>query len=306
MRLLGVLSFAAAAFAASCAGAKPRPSADASVWDARAQAYITPAAATAAMRRADYLLLGEKHDNPAHHRLQASLIDAFGGAATETAVAMEMLPEDRQSAVDTFFAAGSTVGAFAAAVSWSALGWPPFAMYAPIVSAAAARGYPIRAADVSRERLRAVHHAGEAAVPVTWATTVGLAAPLPATDQAALERTIDEAHCGYAPKAMLPRLVFTQRLRDATLASNLAKSPRGVLIAGAGHVQAAGVPRYLARLRPGADVVGVVFFEGSAEDARDVDGFDYVWPTAPSDDEDPCVKFRDDLRKMQHHGRAAP
>ena len=45
----------------------------------------------------DFVLLGEKHDNPDHHRLQAWMIDALVARGRRPAIAMEMLDAEQAS-----------------------------------------------------------------------------------------------------------------------------------------------------------------------------------------------------------------
>lgn len=267
------------------------------IWSAAKAAYVTPADVFAAARDADYVLLGEKHDNPLHHRLQAAVIDHLAPGAR--AVAFEMLPEDLQGRVDAYFTAGGDAARFGEAVSWSALHWPAYAIYAPVVTATVAKGYAVKAADIPRPLLADVRARGVAAVDPAWADEVGLTAPLPATAQADLEATIVKSHCGHVPPGMLSKLVFVQRLRDARLAWNLSRASQGVLIAGAGHAHENAAPFYLERLRPGAKVIKIAFVEGAPESLRDVEGFDYLWPTETVDSEDPCEKYRESLERMK-------
>jgi len=119
---------------------------------------------------------------------------------------------------------------------------------------------------------------------------------------------------------MLPAMVRVQRARDARLARALLASSGGegrpaVLITGAEHARLdRGVPRALARLAPGADVVSVAFLElARGDDAEGSEAgdravlrerfggpppFDYVWLTEPEPRRDPCEEFEEALRKM--------
>src|SRR6056297_3578014 len=70
---------AAAAFLAACGTAPEDSSAPTEYWSVEGGAWLTPAAVAAAVAEADYLLLGEIHDNAAHHLGQAQLLRAFPG-----------------------------------------------------------------------------------------------------------------------------------------------------------------------------------------------------------------------------------
>jgi len=265
---------------------------------------------------ARFVLLGEAHDNPEHHRLQARLLERLVLAGRTPAVAFEMLSVDRQDAVDRALAEpGADPETLRVAVAWDESGWPPFELYAPVFEAALAAGLPIAAADLSASDRAALREREPALI-----SELGLGEPLPDDVRLALEREIEEAHCGHVTPKMLPAMVRVQRARDARLAQALLGASGGegrhaVLIAGAEHVRLdRGVPRALARLAPGADVVSVAFLEYPRDDAPGgpeaadraelaeryggSPPFDYIWLTEPEPREDPCEKFEEALRRM--------
>ena len=83
--------------------------------------------------KAAYVLLGEKHDNPDHHVLQAALLRAMIDAGRKPDVAFETIDTDAQALVDAAVAEAPTdPDAIARATDWSHGGWPPFATYRPI------------------------------------------------------------------------------------------------------------------------------------------------------------------------------
>ncbi|MDH3686822.1 MAG: ChaN family lipoprotein [Myxococcales bacterium] len=267
---------------------------------------------------ARFVVLGETHDNPEHHRLQARLLERLVLAGRKPAVAFEMLRVDQQDVLDEALA-GSDVSTeeLRAAVAWDESGWPPFALYAPVFEAALSAELPIVGADLSQADRAALR----AADPDLMAE-LGLGEPLPPDEQRALERDIEASHCGHATAAMLPGMVRVQRARDARLAQALLAAGGGegrlaVLISGAEHARLdRGVPRALSRLAPGADVASVAFLElprpaNAAGDAlAEADWsaledrysgpppFDFVWLTEPEPREDPCVEFEEALRRM--------
>src|SRR5262245_58173308 len=70
------------------------------IWDARERRATTRAMLDAAAARADFVLLGETHDNPDHHRLQLELLEAMVRAGRRPAVALEQLDREHQAALD--------------------------------------------------------------------------------------------------------------------------------------------------------------------------------------------------------------
>ena len=55
------------------------------VWAVGARRFITPETLGAELDRAPFVLLGEKHDNPDHHRLQARILQELSAAGRRPA-----------------------------------------------------------------------------------------------------------------------------------------------------------------------------------------------------------------------------
>jgi uncharacterized iron-regulated protein len=269
------------------------------IWAGAEQRFVEPAALIARLRDARFSLLGEKHDNPDHHRLQAWIVRTLVAAGQRPAVAFEMFTADDAEAIARHLAATPADAAgLGDAVGWSRSGWPPWPTYQPIAEAAVRAGLPIVAANLGRADTAALRQRGVAGLDPRVAARLGLDAPFPAPLQAALVDELRAAHCGHGDATMLERLALVQRARDAHMAAALVSAgERAVLIAGAGHTRRdRGVPLALARLAPGASVVVVAFAEVQVgEDAPEayVDGTaDMTWFTPRVDDRDPCEAFR--------------
>jgi len=250
-------------------------------------APVTPERVLDAMRAAPVVLLGEVHDNPAHHQLQARAVAAQGPAA----LVFEMLtPEQAARATPNLRADPAALGA---ALEWAQSGWPDFAMYAPIFAAAPqARIY---GGALDRAAVRRAMTEGAAAVFGAEAARYGLDQPLGTQDQAAREVLQQEAHCNALPPEMLPGMVAAQRLRDAALAravvQALAETGGPVaVITGTGHVRRDhGIPAALALAAPELSVLAVGQLE--ADPGADAP-FDLWVVTDPVDRPDPCAAFR--------------
>src|SRR3954466_1305556 len=87
------------------------------IWNG--SAFLDEQALDAAVQSADFVLLGETHDNPDHHALQARLV-RVAAQGRKPAIVFEMLDVGQQAAVD---AAPRTSDAIAEAVDWSHSGW---------------------------------------------------------------------------------------------------------------------------------------------------------------------------------------
>lgn len=284
------------------------------VFDSAEQRFITPALALERAARADFVLLGERHDHPDHHRLQAWLIEGIVRAGRRPAVAFEMIARDRAEALAAARSDHpSDPDALATALDWARSGWPDFALYRPVFAAALAAQLPILPADLARSDLAQIRKGGIAALPATERERLAIDPPLPDGLRQELAEEVRSSHCGMAPEPMVDAMIELQRARDAALADALLAAPGNegaVLIAGAGHVRSdRAVPLYLARRAPGRSVLALGFAEVPADDASTEDlervaaqrrpGLDLIWFTPRVDDEDPCERFRDQLEKLR-------
>ncbi len=236
---------------------------------------------------ADVVILGEVHDNPAHHVLQAAAIDLIEPAA----IVFEMLTAQEAARVTPALAGDPS--ALADALDWAASGWPDFAMYYPMLANAAS--VPVYGAEVPRDEARRAFDVGAAAVFPGDAAAFGLADPLDEDDQATREAAQLAAHCDALPDDILPGFVEAQRLRDAMLAAAAlaALETHGapvVMITGNGHARRDwGVPSLLAMAAPEVEIVSLAQFEEAPEGDPPYD----LWAVAdPVDRPDPCAAFR--------------
>lgn len=284
------------------------------VFDGRSGEPLTPDAALDRLAGARFVLLGERHDHPDHHRLQAWVIERMAARGRRPLVVLEMLDDDQARAAQERGAAANA-DAWAEAVGWSRSGWPEFALYRPVIAAALAAGLDLAPGSLSRTTLRRVAAPARDAEPDPEASALrgalGLDAPLDPALRDAMAREIERGHCGHAPADLLPRMVETQRVRDARLAEAMTRAPASagaVLVAGAGHTRTdRGAPLHLRALAPDGGIASLVFAEvrpglddpRAALDPEEGQGpHDLVWFTPRLDDDDPCERFREPLRRL--------
>jgi uncharacterized iron-regulated protein len=281
------------------------------ILDVKARRWVDEARLDAALRGADIVILGEVHDNPDHHLLQAREIRAVAAAGRRPVLAMEMLDTPVQAELDALWARGSPgADEVAAAVGWAKGGWPDFALYRPIVEAGLAAGLPIVAANLPREAARKMMKEGPESLPADVRAWLLRAPPLTSDALAFLRRKMAEEHCGAMPEALVRPLVDAQRARDAQLALRAAASGGGaILVVGHGHAdRERGVPAWLAREAPARSVLVVAHLEVEEDRPHPDDyaealggsiPFDLVVFTPAAEREDPCRKLR---RQMEQRG----
>jgi len=234
----------------------------------------------------DILISGEIHDNPAHQLGHA----AHARDLPAKAIVMEMLTPDQAALVTPALIADQA--ALGDALGWAASGWPDFAAYYPVFSAAPQAQY--FGAAVPAAQARAAFEAGIVDSFGPQAAAYGLTTALPASEQAEREAMQMAAHCDALPAELLPRFVDIQRLRDATLARAAiaafdATGGPVLVVTGNGHARKdGGVPVYLERVRPGLRVIAAAQFEeGMAHEGE----FETFTLAPPVQREDPCAAF---------------
>jgi uncharacterized iron-regulated protein len=255
---------------------------------------------------ADYVLLGEKHDNPDHHIEQARILSqlAIRRHNPPPAVVFEMIETDMKTELDAFLASPKLSAAgFGDALTWEKRGWGPWANYQPIVDVAFENKLKIVAGGLPLTRAMDLAHHAEGAMNTEDLKTLLLDEDMPKPLEASLEDELMKAHCGHLPASMARGMSLAERARDSQMAIALAQDPIAVLIAGNGHTRTdRGVPYALAKIAPKAKVVSVSMIE--VDDAhKDPSTYDihanYIFFTPRVSNEDPCQKFREELLKKK-------
>jgi uncharacterized iron-regulated protein len=239
------------------------------------------------MAKHDIILLGETHDNPAHHERQRAFVEAL----KPRAIVWEMLTQEQAERVSETLIADQS--GLEQTLDWANSGWPPFDFYYPIFQAMpTAISY---GGHLPRPQARSAFKTGVAGAFGDKAKAYGLLNPLTESEQATREASQMRAHCDAMPEEMLPNMVDIQRLRDAILAQAIvtAYAETGgpvAVITGSGHARRDwGVPIYLERVAAELSV----FSLGQSEDGQIVGEFDRVLDSPKVDRDDPCAVFKD-------------
>jgi uncharacterized iron-regulated protein len=273
------------------------------IWNCQQRAYTDQRNVWERLRGARIVLMGEKHDNPDHHRLQATALRTIAAGGRRPAVAFEMFDDEQQPDIERYRADSSAPAAgLGDATHWASSGWPPFEFYLPIVLVAFEHRLPIVAANIPLKRVRALVHDGTRALGPDL-LGLDLDREFPPALESSLQTELRASHCGQLPDAMIGGMALAQHARDAHMARTALGADRGegtVVVAGNGHVRLdRGVPYYLQRKKPGVSLASLAFVEvakgldeptayAKALGADDLP-FDFVWFTPRVDDADPCA-----------------
>ena len=260
------------------------------IWDSKKKKAISSNELVQQVVRARLILIGERHDQPDHHRIQAWLIDQLTEQRT---VGFEMLAEPLHDALRK----ATNTSAVETLSQWTKSGWPPFSIYKPIFEAAFRGQHELAAVHPTRKQVKAVLMGlsiGEHAKTDVSA--------VPPNGLAALKADIKASHCGHANPQMTQAMTRAQIFKDRFMLKNLIEKSEGrsrVLIAGNGHVRKDyGIPVHVpSELKTVS--IGLIEAGQTIDVARyGPERFDYVWFTPMLDDVDPCVKFREALKKI--------
>ncbi|MBI4061290.1 MAG: ChaN family lipoprotein [Elusimicrobia bacterium] len=280
---------------------KPSPAASA-VYDASGAAR-TWGEALADLAAGRVVAVGETHDDPEHHRIQAEVLAALAGRTPRLAVAFEMVGFEDQATLDSFMSGALSEDAFAA---WWKANWGfDFALYKPIFDAAKAAGVPAYGLNAPRELVKAVSKCGLASLPP--ADRARLPVDIRESADARYRAYVLDSVSGHgAPSWAIPRMIEAMAVWNETMGQRIAEiaaEGRVVLvIAGQGHVfYKAGLIESAARR--GASPARTLLAWSGAPQTNELALGD--WFSAASA---PAIKRVPDLPKSRlfHHSRTPP
>lgn len=236
------------------------------------------------LAEADYVLVGERHDNPDHHALQLWLLQALAERRSQGSLLLEMLTPEQQPAVartQTQLRRGEPVEDLPTTLAWSP-GWP-WRLYGPLVSYALAQPFSLMPANLTRVEIgqiyREVPH-----LPDGESTRAEVAE--------ALRAQIVDSHCGMLPDSQVPAMLAVQQQRDRRMAARLLAAPKPtMLIAGGFHARRdLGAPLHLRDLGGSGNVQVLMLAEVGERVAAQQANF--VWYTPAQPAKDYCEQMR--------------
>ncbi|MEO9386039.1 ChaN family lipoprotein [Chromobacterium phragmitis] len=273
----GVAAALLAAGLAACAAApaeKPAGPPPGRIVDTASGRELSPDALLARLGAAEMLLVGEKHDNRQHHQIEVWLARRLAVARPQGSVLLEMLTPSQQPKVDEVKAwlqgdPSVRPSRVRELVAWQS-GWP-WALYGELAMTLLRAPYPLLAANLDREQMRAYYASRE--------RPQGRASRDPRASSR-LEEVIRGEHGGKMDEGMMASMLAAQQQRDRRMAERLLAAPKpAMLIAGAYHaLRDVGVPLHLADLAPGRAATVLALAEEGVELGREQ--ADYVWHTA--------------------------
>ena len=221
---------------------------------------VTPEQVAASASSAQFVLLGEEHDNADHHRWQLHSLAMLLGARGKLVIGMEMLPRQAQAQLDQWVAGTLSEASLLRETQWNKVwGFDP-ELYLPLLHFARMHRIPVVALNVNRELIREVGAKGWKAIPEDRREGVGNPTP-PTAEYRQQLRSWFEQHGTTQSNdaAAFDRFVEAQLTWDRAFADALFKAAADnpgrlvVGIIGTGHLlNGYGVPHQLLAKGAGA------------------------------------------------------
>jgi uncharacterized iron-regulated protein len=196
------------------------------VFDTRRQAFTDFESMLADLARADVVFVGEQHDDPNTHRLEAAILMGLDRRKVPVTLSLEMFERDTQGSLDAYLAGIIGEPEFLKA----SRPWPRYATdYRPMVETAKTEQWPVIAANVPRRIASAVAKAGKSALDALPDGDGGLVArDLQCPRDAYFDRFAAQMNSHPNPgqdkqaaEATTERYYWSQCVKDETMAESI-------------------------------------------------------------------------------------
>jgi uncharacterized iron-regulated protein len=276
------------------------------LWDVKRQRYLNEAELLTIARDANAVLLGEVHDNRAHHEFQQHLLQELIASGARPSLLMEPFDLGSQDKLDAALAETNRDEALKHAAGLIKFG--DWKMYVPLLNLAVDNKLPVVAANIPNAQLQPVIRQGFNAYAPEDIQRVAVEPVWSQAREDYLSQHIEGSHCGQISPQWRSGLVRGQRLRDALMVdAAMASFGRGIVaIVGRDHARRdIGMPLYLAARNPAARIVSVGLMEVvpgrdqpqayATDTATGEATFDVLWFSSRLDRSgkfDPCAGLR--------------
>jgi len=197
------------------------------VYDTRRAAFTDFETMLADLAGAGVILVGEQHDDPNTHRLEAAVLEGLARRRVPVVLSLEMFERDVQHTLDAYLAGTVPEEEFLK----GSRPWPRYATdYRALVEIARAHSWPVLAANVPRRIAADVAKSGRTAVDALGSADRPLAArDLQCPRDPYFDRFAKEMAShrkagapGSADDAATERYYWAQCLKDETMAESIA------------------------------------------------------------------------------------
>lgn len=288
-----------------CAARQAEPSLEEPAFFLPGGATMSEAQIMERLRRADFILAGERHNSERDHKIQARLLELAARGGRPPVVGLEMLPRDRYDAdLDDFIHERLCLEILPTALGWESEWGYAFELYAPIFAALRDWQLPAYGLNIDNDLRKKASRLGMAGLSAAQRSRLPAAVVLPPPAQREMLAGIFAMHAGMrgrrpsgdppsievavpgkgqgrerqvlmqlSLKKPFERFVLIQSLWDTVMAEQALKlhrqSGRPVLIlAGSAHVaHGHGIAHRLRLFAPGARILSIMPFSGPPQEA---------------------------------------
>ncbi len=277
------------------------------IYDVNRDTFVTEAVLLEKLAYHQFILVGERHDNSDHHRIEQRLLKQL--VDRNSRVVFEMLDETQQARLGTLDA-HHPLDKIRETLDWPENRWS-WDDYGPLFHTVLTQGGVLVAGSPCPTRVRAIYRGEDA--ELGGYSKYG---PIHVLSEEQRQKILDQlylSHCETMPRSTLNPMLAVQAARDSTMAhamllADQSVSPsRTILVAGAYHTRRdLGVPRHIAFLDPMADFVVLQLEEVDPKSMSPRDYAmvkstiaDYVWFSPAAPEQDYCADLRPAIRSGQ-------
>ncbi|MCH8978616.1 MAG: ChaN family lipoprotein [Armatimonadetes bacterium] len=235
-----------------------------------------------------FVLVGESHDQPAHHETQAQIIRALVAAGRDVAVGFEMFTRDNQSSLAPWTRGMWSRDEFIEKADWENQWGFDFSLYEPIFDAVRENGLPMLALNVPRDWVRQVGREGPSSLTPEqreWVPDLYLQNER----HRAVFSSMMEGHPmtgSQAENTYAAMVVWDEGMADSALAymdTRLSRKAVMVIVVGSGHMMYGQGINYRIGRRTGEECVNVICITAEGERSVSRGLADFVFVSRPAD-----------------------
>jgi len=248
------------------------------VWDTRAQRWLDADQLVSELAGSERVVVGEKHDNLDHHRLQLWLLQQLDEQRPQAALLMEMLQPEQQAAVNALqHQPLPEADVLQMQLDWQE-GWD-WSLYGSLVLWGLQEPQRLLAANLGMQQMMR-----------RYQRPPPISARYSSAARATLEQTLLDSHCGKLDPHHLPAMLAIQQGRDEQMARALAEAPApALLLAGSYHARRdLGMPLHWRPQWSEAPIV-VLLREAGQGEFPGPEQADFVWLTPALPEKDYCA-----------------
>lgn len=217
-----------------------------------------------------YVFLGESHNNPKHHEMQAKIIDALAKSGRQVIVGFEMFTRPVQDELNPWTLGWESEDEFIQKADWKKQWGYDFALYRPIFTVTREDKLPMVALNVPRDWVRSVGKGGYAALTANQKKELPDNLNLGNKSHKEIFTSMMGGHpmTGSAGDNMYAAQVLWDEGMADTAIKYMAKQPNNpnkvfVVVAGAGHVMYRQGINWRIKQRTGESGITVVMVDGT-------------------------------------------